>query len=349
MKFYKYIFIIIIVFFETGNVLSNNNLFDVNNIEVVKKGEISNEGLANQAIKKGFNKLTEKILLTDEKKDLSKLQFSEIKELVTYYQVSDKKDNNNNIEKINFNITFDKDKIHDLFYKRGISYSEISDKEIFILPILKKDNRIFIYNKNFFYDKWNEISEADLLEFILPLENIEIIQKVNLNKNNLLNLKLINLFTEYKEKNLALVLIEDNNLKEEKIYFKTKILGKNIVKNITIKKNNLNEEEFYNKIIAETKNEITNLVKSQNLIDIRVPSFLNAQLDITKKANLIELNSRLKKIDSIEGIYVQKFNNKSIFLRIKYLGKLEKIINQLENQKVILKFINDQWSIKFIK
>ena len=214
MKFYKYIFIIIIVFFETGNVLSNNNLFDVNNIEVVKKGEISNEGLANQAIKKGFNKLTEKILLTDEKKDLSKLQFSEIKELVTYYQVSDKKDNNNNIEKINFNITFDKDKIHDLFYKRGISYSEISDKEIFILPILKKDNRIFIYNKNFFYDKWNEISEADLLEFILPLENIEIIQKVNLNKNNLLNLKLINLFTEYKEKNLALVLIEDNNLKE---------------------------------------------------------------------------------------------------------------------------------------
>ncbi len=348
MKFYKYIFIIIIVFFETGNVLSNNNLFDVNNIEVVKKGKISNEGLANQAIKKGFNKLTEKILLTDEKKDLSKLQFSEIKELVTYYQVSDKKDNNN-IEKINFNITFDKDKIHDLFYKRGISYSEISDKEIFILPILKKDNKIFIYNKNFFYDKWNEISEADLLEFILPLENIEIIQKVNLNKNNLLNLKLINLFTEYKEKNLALVLIEDNNLKEEKIYFKTKILGKNIVKNITIKKNNLNEEEFYNKIIAETKNEITNLVKSQNLIDIRIPSFLNAQLDITKKANLIELNSRLKKIDSIEGIYVQKFNNKSIFLRIKYLGKLEKIINQLENQKVILKFINDQWSIKFIK
>ena len=56
------------------------------------------------------------------------------------------------LEKINFNISFDKDKIHNLFYKKGISYSEITNKELFILPILKKDNQIFIYNQNFFYD-----------------------------------------------------------------------------------------------------------------------------------------------------------------------------------------------------
>ena len=37
---------------------------------------------------------------------------------------------------------------------------------------------------------WNEISDNQLVEFILPLENIEIIENVNLNKNNLLNLEL---------------------------------------------------------------------------------------------------------------------------------------------------------------
>ena len=36
------------------------------------------------------------------------------------------------------------------------------------------------------------------------------------------------------------------------------------------------------------------------------------------------------------------------FLKIKYLGKLDKIIRQLENQKIILKLIDDQWSIKII-
>ena len=37
-----------------------------------------------------------------------------------------------------------------LFYKKNISYSEIINKELFILPILKKENQIFIYNKIFF-------------------------------------------------------------------------------------------------------------------------------------------------------------------------------------------------------
>ena len=110
----------------------------------------------------------------------------------------------------------------------------------------------------------------------------------------------------------------------------------------------MNEEQFYTKIISSVKKEITNLVKSQNLIDIRVPSFLNAQLKLSKKNNLVELNKRLKKIQLIEQVYIQNFNSERVFLKIKYLGKLENIVNQLENQKIILKLIDDQWSIKII-
>ena len=49
--------------------------------------------------------------------------------MVKYYKVSSKKNNDAELEKINFNISYDKDKIHDLFYKKGIPYSEIIDKE----------------------------------------------------------------------------------------------------------------------------------------------------------------------------------------------------------------------------
>ena len=348
MEFYKYILIIIIIFLKTGNVLSNNNIFDVNNIEIEKKGKISNETLANKAIKKGFNELINKILLKEDIKKLQELRLEAVKELVTYYQVLNKAEKDNSLEKINFNISFDKDKIHDLFFKRGISYSKIANNELFILPILKKNNKIFIYNQNFFYDNWNKIYDDELIEFILPLENIEIIQIINSNKDNLLNLDLKNLLAEYTGKNLALVIIEDKNEKEEKIYFRIKIQGKTILKNINIKKLNLTTEQFYIKIITEVKKEIINLIKLQNLIDIRIPSFLNAKLEINKKNNLVELKSRLKKIDSIENIYIQKFNNETVILKIKYLGKLNKIIKQLEQQKIILKLKNDQWSIQII-
>ena len=187
-----------------------------------------------------------------------------------------------------------------------------------------------------------------MIEFILPLENIEIIQSINSNRNNLLNLELTNLFKEYSGKNLALVLIEDSNSKNEKIYIRTEILGKNIVKNISIKRLDSTEEEFYQKIIKEVRLEMTNLVKSQNLIDITVPSFLNAQLKINKKNNLVELNKRIKKIDLIENLYIEEFNNELVFLKIKYLGKLEQIIKQLKDEKIILKLMNEQWSIKII-
>ena len=348
MKIYKLIFIILVFFFKTGNVLSNNSIFNVNNIEIEKKGKITNNKLADQAIKKGFDELINRILLKDDVKKLEQLKFSTIRELVTYYQVLDTTINENKLKKINFNISFDKDKIHNLFYKKGVSYSEISNKELFILPILKKKNQIFIYNQNFFYDNWNEIYETDLIEFILPLENIEIIQNINTDKNNLLNLNLKDLFIGYSGNNLALIIIEDNDLKEEKIYFKIEISGKKIIKKINLKRSNLNQQEFYQKIIIESKKELTNLVKSQNLIDIRVPSFLNASLLIDKKNNLVELKSRLNQIDLIENLYVKEFNKDSVSLKIKYLGKLENIINQLKEKKVILKLINEEWSIKII-
>ena len=255
---------------------------------------------------------------------------------------------NNNSQKIIYNISFDKDKIHELFYKKNISYSEIINKELFILPILKKENQIFIYNKNFFYENWNKIYETDLIEFILPTEKIEIIQNVNIYKNNLLNLKLNNIFQEYAGNNLAIVLIEENNSQEEKIYFKLNILEKEIVKNIVIKKSNLSNDEFKKKIITKIKKEIINLIKSENLIDVRIPSFLNVKVKNNNKNNLVELKARLKKIDLIDKIYVQKFNNKSLYLRIKYLGKLDKIIKQLENHKIILKLIDDEWRVKII-
>ena len=233
MKFNKLILIILIVFLKTGNVLSEDTIFNVNNIKLIKKSQLTNGDQAGQAIKKGFEELIKKILLEEDIKKLLQLELSQIRELVLYYQMINETDENENSDMVTYNISFDKDKLHNLFYKKRISYSEISDKELFLLPILKKDNQIFVYNQNFFYDKWNEIYNNELVEFILPLENIEIIQKVNLNKNNLLELELSNLLEEYSSKNLAVVLIEDDNLNVVLVEGSVQI--KNIVTNKSTK------------------------------------------------------------------------------------------------------------------
>ena len=346
MKLYKQLIFILILFIKTETLFSENNLFSVNNIQLEKNNEASNI-VVDQAIKKGFNELISKILLKNDRDKLLDLNLSSIKQLVTYYQIANISDEEEKKQLINFNITFDKDKIHDLFYKLGISYSDVSEKELYVLPIFIKDNEIFIFNNNFFYQNWNEIYFNDLIEFTLPLENIEIIKKINDSKSNLINLDLFDLFDEYQNKNLALILIEDSKISKNKLFLKTSIQDKTISKNLKINENNLEKEEFYKEIIVQIKKELINIVKSKNLIDVRTPFFLNVKLNLNR-SNLVELNLRLKKVDSIENIYVQEFNKNYMNLKIKYLGNLDKIINQLKRENIDLKLINDQWVFKLL-
>ena len=302
--------------------------------------------MANQAIKKGFNQLIAKILLKEDIRKLSELNSSTIKQLVSYYQISEVQNDNDKRELVSFSITFDKIKTHELFYRRNISYSEISDKELYILPILIKENEIFIFNNNYFYKNWNEVYKENLIEFILPLENIEVIKNINTMKNNLLDLEVRSLFKEYTNKNLALVIIEENKSKIEKAFIKAMIQDKNITKNLTFNFENLKTNSFYEKLITEIKKELIDLVKSKNLIDIRTPSFLNAKLELNKNSNLVKLNSRLQNIDLIENVYVQELNKDYMNLRIKYLGKLNKMINQLKKENIELQLFGETWVIK---
>ena len=90
------------------------------------------------------------------------------------------------------------------------------------------------------------------------------------------------------------------------------------------------------------------MIKSQNLIDIRTPSFINIKFFLDKKNNLVELDKRIKKIDLIENLYFLEINRKYVLLKIKYLGKINKIIDQLKSQNILLELKNDQWSLKII-
>ena len=60
MKIYNLIVCILIILLKTGNVLSDENIFNVNNIELSKNLDISNEQLAHRAIKLAFTELKKK-------------------------------------------------------------------------------------------------------------------------------------------------------------------------------------------------------------------------------------------------------------------------------------------------
>ena len=348
MKNLKFIFIILIVLFKTGNVLSNNNIFNVNNVEINKEIYKNKEKIINQAFVKAFDQLLNRVLLREDYKRLSNTNLKEIKELILYYQIINTEENNE-IDATNMNVFFDKDKMHNFFNNRNVLYSDVTDTEVILFPLLKKEEKYFIYTKNYFYNNWNTKDFGELIQYILPSENIETIQLINTYKENIFELNISNFFKEYDLDNIVFLNI-DMTKDTAKIYINTRIEGKKLNKNLFIKnKKKLDQENFNNQIILEIKNIITDLIKSQNLIDVKTPSFLNVAIKLNnKKSNLAEFNNRIKNIDLIDNFYVQQINKDYVLIKIKYLGKISKIINKLKKQNIDLQMIKGQWQLKII-
>ena len=57
MKSFKLIIFILVIFLKTGNVLSDDNIFNVNNIKISNKKFNKKDQSANQAIRDGFKEL----------------------------------------------------------------------------------------------------------------------------------------------------------------------------------------------------------------------------------------------------------------------------------------------------
>ncbi len=347
MKNLIFICSILIILFKTETVLSDNNIFNVNNIEISKETSKNKEKLINDAFKKAFDKLINRLLLEEDYKRISKTNLEQIRKLISYYQITNEdedKENNN----VKINVFFDKDKMHDFFFGKNILYSDIINTEVILFPLLKKEDQYYIYTQNYFYENWSEEKSDNLIQYILTTENIENIQRINLNKDNIYKIEVSDFFKEYETDNIVFANIEVKKNTAE-VFLNTRIEGKKINKNLSIKKKeNLNEKEFYREIIFEINNIIRDLIKSQNLIDVRTPSFLNVEIKLNKKSNLVEFSNRLNKIELIDNFYVQKLNKDYVLVKIKYLGKINKIINKLKDQNINLKMIAGQWQLTII-
>ena len=229
MKKLKLIFTILIILFKTGNVLSVESIFTVNNIQVNKNTYKNKEELINIAFKKGFQKLNSKILLEDDYIKIKNTSLRSIKNLVSHYQIVKNKDLNiQNFEVIN--IYFKRDKMYNFYSQNNIKYSDVSGKILKILPVLLLNDEVFIYDNNFFYENWldNKEKKSENFEYIFPIENLETIETIKKNKEDLQMVNLDNIFDGDTETDNLLIII-DYDKRKTKFFLKGNISASGLV------------------------------------------------------------------------------------------------------------------------
>ena len=349
-KFISIIFIILFIF-RTENVFSNNLIYDVNNVEV--KGVINNiltkKKLIELVFQKAFLIFVEKTLLKEDAISLYKTKPEIIKDLVLTYQIT-KNEKKNNENFLTFNIKFDSKKVNNFLAKKRISYADISNITISLLPILIKDKNIFLYEENYFYKNWIKLKEPTtkakdkLITYSLALENIEDLEYLNnIEENiNLIDIKKINSLIEGENYALVIIYSTEDKLKA---FIKTSIKNRNIDRNIDLNIKEKNENKLYEEAITVIKKEINQIWKEQNLIDVNTTSFLDFYLEMKTVGDYQKLKTILDTIDIVENYLVLEMTNNYAKIRLKYKGKVNKIRSKLTEQKIKIKIIDNVWKL----
>ena len=350
MNKFLFIFSIIVFLFKTQTVFSNNLIYDVNNIEV--SGRISTDldkkKLIQSAFQKAFIVFTNKTLLRKDAVNLNKTKITTIEDLVFAYQIVKNEKNNKKESIVTINVKFDQKKISNFLAQNGISYADVSNIFLTLLPVLIKNKEVLMFSENFFYNNWLEnqnveVSSKDILiTYNLALENVEDLQYINANKKNLELIETINLTSIKDVRNYAFLLVyftED----QLRAYVKTSIDNKKIDKNFNLKIYPDDEERTYREAIVTIKQEINQIWKGQNLIDFNTPAFLDLFLEVEEMNDYLKLSNTFDSIDSIENYSVLEMTNEYLKVRLKYKGKVNRLRNKLIENKINIKIIDDIW------
>ena len=348
----KYLFIlsIIVFLFKTETVFSAETIYDVNNIQVSGKlnSNLDNNKLIEEAFRKAFLIFINKTLLEKDIETLSKTNIQIIKDFIFTHQITSQKKSIDEEIILTVNVKFDPKKINNYLSINNISYADISEISISILPILRKENNLFIFSDNFFYNEWNKTendkknTEAQLINYNLALENAEDLFYINNNRENLELIDINKLNSLSEEKNKIFLIFTLNE--DTKVFIKAYFNEKEVIKNITL---NNNSTDDYNSLIMNVKDLINQIWKEQNLIDINTPAYLDIIFDIKKINDFLKFRTFLDTLDIIDNYSILEITNKYAKIRMKYKGKISNLREKFLNEKININIENNEWSLSF--
>ena len=355
LKYFKiflrgYIFIFLtatlFIFFSSTKSFSEENIFTISNVEV--KGSVdlnfSRDKYLNKAFIESFKILTKKILLRRDLEKISNLNLNKIKKLINSFQILEESYSKNEY-KINVKIFYNESKIKQFLRQKNISFSQPENVRAVFFPILYINNEIQTLNENFFYRNWvNAKIENELINFILPLEDLDDISKINKMKNNLDEIKIDTLVNKYNTKNYVFLLM---NYKEKilNIYLKTNFNDNQINKNILYKIDNINDELALNSALIDLKIIITDLWKEENLVNLLLPLSIRVKFEHKNLYDLDKIRKTFYKISIIDSYILEDFNINNSFFKIYYFGNPKKLKSELFKFGYLLKSDQGFWQI----
>ena len=210
---------------------------------------------------------------------------------------------------------------------------------------IETDN-IYLFNDNIFYDKWNNDKKSyQLLEYLLPSEDLEDLNKIQEMSDSIENYDFINLIKKYDLKDYIITIIYKNK-NEFKILSKINLNNSLKINNQKYTKINLNNEKNFEEILASLKNIYEDYWKKNNEINTSIKLPLTLSIASKKYKKILQLEETLNTIDLISDFYILKFDNNTTQYRIIYNGSPQTFLNNIRKNNFDLIIENNIWTIR---
>ena len=309
---------------------AEENIFTINNVKV--KGTIdlnfSRDKYLNKAFTKSFDILTTKILLSRDLVKVDDVKLKQIKKMISSFQILEESYRKNEY-KASFKIFYNDIKVKKFLGEKNISFSQPENISAVFFPVFFINNEIQNFDENPFYKRWNEIKiENELINFILPLEDLEDISKIIEMKEKIEEINVNDLVNKYDIKNYVFALIDYQGSKLN-IHLKTNFNNNKINKNISFNVKNINDKSLLDPILRDLKLKINDLWKEENLINIFMPLSIKIKFQHTNINDLDRLRKIFYKISIIDDYTLEQFNINNSFFKIYYYGNPKKLKSEL--------------------
>ncbi len=317
--------LIILFLSKTQNIFAKTDTFIVDNIEVTGKINDINyrETYLTISFRKGFQSLIENILKKEDQNKLSGISLETIKSLVESYRILEENDISGKY-KLKTQVIFSRSLINDFFYKKNISYSEVTRLNIVVYPILILNSELQLFEKNQFLIEWNDNKELKNIDFILPVENVDDINFIKDNLNSLEERNIDRLVDNYEIKNNSILIFRKTD-KDLNVFLKTNFQGTRKVKKFEFGNRDIEKKEVRAQIIKNLKSRINDFWKEQNLIDISTPSFLTVSTKIKSADTLSQIIKKFDSMNLIDQYRVETMDKNNLKIKIKYFGKIKNL------------------------
>ena len=178
---------LIIFFFSTAKVYAK--AFEINNIEISEPFEINfnKNKVIDNGFKKGFLKLISVIVNSNDQKKIIEPKINEIKGMIDSFSIKEEKFVDE-IYYVNLGVSFNRKKVFSYLEKKNIFPSIPLKKKILFIPVIidEDKNELLVFSDNKIYTDWNkDIKNFDLIEYILPTEDLEDLNSIK-SKYNLI-------------------------------------------------------------------------------------------------------------------------------------------------------------------